>query len=101
MAGQLGLGRADQLTRAVLDLIGATRDARLVLDLADLVSWDSSGLAALITAQQRIDALPAAGMVIAGLPGLLRQRLRDAGIADRFVLADTTAQAVAMLSSPG
>ncbi len=67
---------------------------RLILDLSGLAGWDSSGLAALITAQQRISASPPARMVLAGLPAHLAKHLHEAGLADRFTLADTPAVAV-------
>jgi hypothetical protein len=53
----------------------------------------AAGLAALITAQQRINAVPAARMVLAGLPGQLIGRFRDGGLAGRFTLADSIADA--------
>lgn len=96
VAGELDLGTASQLTQAIDDAIG--RGVPLVLDLADLASWDSTGLAALITAQQRIGAPPAGRLVIAALPGHLRRRLSEAGIEDRLALAGTTAQAVTLFS---
>jgi anti-anti-sigma factor len=86
VAGQLDLGSAGQFAAAVGGLIRSTPGLRLVLDLADLTVWDSSGLAALITAQRWIDDDPGARMVLAGLPGHLVQRLRDAGHAGRFTL---------------
>ena len=64
------------------------------MDLAGLTLWDSSGLAALIIGQRRVNADPDAGMVLAGLSGHLVQRLREAGYADRFTLADSTAEAL-------
>jgi anti-anti-sigma factor len=96
LAGQLDLGSVGQFSSVVGDLIRATPGLRLVLDLAALTVWDSSGLAALISAQRWIDADPGARMVLAGLPGHLVRRLRDAGQADRFLLAASTAQAVSM-----
>jgi hypothetical protein len=58
-------------------------------------------LAALITAQQRISHDRSARMIVAGLPGPLAGRLREAGLADQFTLADSTEAAVAALTSPG
>jgi anti-sigma regulatory factor (Ser/Thr protein kinase) len=73
---------------------------RLLLDLSGLSAWDSVGLAALVTAQQRINAAPPARMVLAGPPAHLAKHLREASLADRFTLADTTSAAVATLSPP-
>jgi anti-sigma regulatory factor (Ser/Thr protein kinase)/anti-anti-sigma regulatory factor len=91
VTGQLDLGSSGRLTRAVGGLARATPGLRLVLDL--------SGLAALITAQRQIDAVPAARMVLAGLPARLARQLHDAGHAGRFTVADTTAGAIRIASS--
>ena len=101
VTGRLDLDSADQFTAAAGDLIASTQGLRLVLDLSGLTSWDSSGLTALITAQRRITRDPAARMVLAGLPGHLIQRLHEAGVASRFILAGTNADAVRMAVLPG
>ena len=99
VTGQLDLGASGRLTRAVGGLARATPGLRLVLDLSGLTGWDSSGLAALITAQRQIDASPAARMVLAGLPARLARQLHDAGHAGRFTVADTNADAMRIASS--
>ncbi len=86
VTGPLHLGSAAQLTQAINDL---TAPAKLVLDLTGLTSWDSSGLAALLTAKQRIPA----GIVLAGLPAHLAEHLHETGLAGHFTLADTLAAA--------
>ena len=101
VAGELDLGSAGQFAAAVSELISGPPGLRLVLDLAGLTGWDSSGLAALITAQRQVRADPAAQMVLAGLPGPLSGRLRDSDAGDRFTLAGTRAEAVRMLIQPG
>jgi anti-sigma regulatory factor (Ser/Thr protein kinase)/ABC-type transporter Mla MlaB component len=117
VTGPLDLGSAAQLTAAIASLLTrALPEAqapsppsvgppphpglRLVLDLSGLSGWDSAGLAALITAQQRINAAPPARMVLAGLPDHLAKHLREPGLADRFTLAGTPAAAVATLTPP-
>ena len=99
VTGPLDLGSSGRLTRAVGGLARATPGLRLVLDLSGLTGWDSCGLAALITAQRQIDAVPAARMVLAGLPARLARQLHDAGHAGRFTVADTTAGAIRIASS--
>ena len=101
VTGQLDLGSAGQFAAVAGDLIAATPGLRLILDLSGLTLWDSSGLTALITAQRRISRDPAARMVLAGLPGHLIQRLHEAGVASRFTLAGTNADAIKMAVSPG
>jgi anti-sigma regulatory factor (Ser/Thr protein kinase) len=109
VTGSLDLASAAQLTAAVTALLTPPSPPqpatppqasalRLVLDLSGLTGWDSSGLAALVTAQKQITANPPARMVLAGLPGHLAWHLRDAGVAGRFTLADSTAAAVAALT---
>jgi anti-anti-sigma factor len=95
VTGPLDQASAGRLTDAIAGLLGPTQDPglRLILDLSGLTGWDSSGLAALITAQQRISASPPARMVLAGLPEHLARHLRDNGLADRFTLADSAAAA--------
>jgi len=112
VTGPLDLGSVAQLTAAISALLGpAPADPRaladppgsglrLVLDLSGLSGWDSSGLAALITAQQRINAAPPARMILVGLPDHLAKHLREADLADRFTLADTPAAAVRTLTPP-
>jgi anti-anti-sigma factor len=100
VSGQLDLGSARQLTRAVDDLADGAGAVCLVLDLSGLTGWDSSGLAALITAQQRLSGRPGARMIVAGLPGHLGQRLHDAGLSGRFTLAETVDGALRMLAPP-
>jgi anti-anti-sigma factor len=98
VTGRLDLGSAGQLGGMVGELAQAVRALRLVLDLSGLSGWDSVGLAGLITAQERIDAHPGARMVVTGLPGQLRRRLRGAGLDGGFTWASTPAEALAVLS---
>jgi anti-anti-sigma factor len=106
VTGPLDLASAAELTAAIASLLApAPADPpvsglRLVLDLSGLSGWDSAGLAALITAQQRINAAPPARMVLAGLPAHLAKHLREASLAGRFTLADTPAAAVRTLTPP-
>ena len=101
VTGRLDLGSSGEFGGAVGDLIAATPGLRLILDCTELAWWDSSGLAALVTAQQRISRDRSARMVVASLPGPLAERLEEAGLAGLFTLADSTAAAVAALTSPG
>jgi anti-anti-sigma factor len=98
VTGRLDLGSAGQLGGTVGELAQAVPALRLVLDLSGLSGWDSVGLAGLITAQERIDAHPGARMVVTGLPGQLRRRLRGAGLDGGFTWASTPAEALAVLS---
>jgi len=99
VTGPVDLSSARQLADAISALLASTPALRLVLDLAGLSGWDSAGLATLITAQQLISAGPPARMVLAGLPAHFAKHLHEAGLADRFTLADTTTAALATLAS--
>jgi anti-anti-sigma factor len=98
LTGQLDLASSGEFGGAVGDLIAGTPGLRLILDLTGLAGWDSSGLAALISAEQRISRDRSALMIVACPPGPLAGRLREAG---RFTLAGSTAAAVAALTRPG
>ena len=106
VTGPLEESSAGPLTDAISTLLAPppaeprAPGLRLVLDLSGLSGWDSAGLAALIAAQQLISAGPPARMVLAGLPVHLAKHLHEAGLADRFTLADTTPAAIAALTSP-
>jgi anti-anti-sigma factor len=99
--GQLDLNSGEQLLTSVSNLLRAESAQRLILDLTGISLWDSAGLAALITSQQRVSGHPPALMVLAGLPRQLYHRLRDAGYADSFIFADSTDLAIRELSPPG
>ena len=71
VTGQLDLASSGEFGGAVGELIAATPGLRLILDLTGLAGWDSSGMAALITAQQRIDRDRSARMIVACGPGPL------------------------------
>jgi anti-anti-sigma factor len=87
VTGPLDQNSAARLTDAIAGLLAQPRGLRLILDLSGLTGWDSSGLAALITAQQRVSASPPARMILAGLPAHLARHLREAGLAGRFTIA--------------
>ncbi len=99
--GQLDLGSARQFTREFDGLPAGCARACLILDLSGLTGWDSCGLAALITAQQRIDERPNASMIVAGLSGRLKQRLLAAGLPRRLTLAESVDDAKGVFTPPG
>jgi anti-anti-sigma factor len=98
VTGPLDLASASQLSQTIERLLAETPALKLVLELDGLAGWDSVGLAALITVQQRVSASPPARMVLAGLPDHLEKHLRQASLADRFTLADSSAAAASELS---
>ncbi len=100
VTGPLDLASAARLTQAVQEEITSQNQARLILDLQSLTGWDAAGLAALITAQHQVSAAPDARMVLAALPAHLEKHLRDAGLHDRFTLAENATRAQRKLSEP-
>jgi anti-anti-sigma factor len=99
VTGPLDLASASQLSQTIERLLSETPGLKLVLELDGLTGWDSAGLAALITVQQRVSASPPARMVLDGLPDHLEKHLHQARLADRFTLADSSAAAAGTLSS--
>jgi len=97
-AGQLEPRAADQVIDAV-DGVIAEGSPHLILDLAGLTLWDSSGVAALLAIQQRVNAHPPARLILAGPPERLTERLRDAGLAGRFTVTSTAQEGVRLLGA--
>jgi anti-anti-sigma factor len=100
VTGQLDLGSARRLTRAFVALPADGTASCLILDLSGLTGWDSSGLAALITAQRLVSDRPDTHMIVAGLPGRLRRRLHVAGFSSRFTWAESVDDALGMFGLP-
>jgi anti-anti-sigma factor len=98
VAGQLDLTTCGRLTGTVQTLADEDPGLRLVIDLGGLTFWDTFGMAALLKAQATIDAIPAAKMIMAALPGQLAERLRESGLIPRFVVAETTDQATGRIA---
>jgi len=101
VTGPLDLTSASQLTEAVNALTkNSEQPLKLVLDLAALTSCDSTGLAALITAQHQITTSPNARMILAALPPHLEARLSQAESTENpFTLADNQKRATEELSA--
>ena len=101
VTGQLDLGSSGEFGGAVGDLIAATPGLRLILDMSalSLVGLLRTGRA---DHRSAADQPRPFGPYDRGLPaGPLAERLHEAGVACRFTLADSTAGAVAALTSPG
>ncbi|MGO8978711.1 MAG: ATP-binding protein, partial [Streptosporangiaceae bacterium] len=89
LSGDLDQQSARELMDAVRALTSASPAVQLVMDLTAMTFWDSSGIAALIMAQQQIDDSPQATMVITGLPGRFREQLHSMDVISQFTLADS------------
>jgi anti-anti-sigma factor len=97
VTGALDKSSAGQFASAARHLAQATPALRLIVDLSGLTWWDSVGLAALITAQEHLHTHPGARMALAGPPGRLLQRLRDADPHGQLTVATTIAEAGRLL----
>ncbi|MEU8106241.1 ATP-binding protein [Nonomuraea muscovyensis] len=92
LTGTLSEQAAEQVTTVVGDIVAGDRARpRLVLDLSGVTFWDAVGVAALITAKQRVEAASGA-LVLTGLTAGFRQRL-DALSPTPFTVYDDRHQA--------
>jgi anti-anti-sigma factor len=80
LSGDLDLAGADQ-ARAVVDEAVATGPARLTFDVTELRFMDSSGIAVLIAAAQKVDSV-----VLRNPSPVIQRLLTLAGLADVFVI---------------
>ncbi|SEG87834.1 anti-anti-sigma factor [Nonomuraea solani] len=80
LAGHLDYDTAADVTAAVRTTFDGDKDRRLVLDLHGMTFWDSNGIAAIVVAQQHVNATPGAFMALAGLSGEFRHRLEALSI---------------------
>jgi anti-anti-sigma factor len=99
VTGHLDVKSATELSDALDDLLGRTPQSHVILDLDGLTFWDSFGLAALLRAQSRADAAASAQLVLTALPARLLRDLNDAGLRERFTIAESTSQAIADATS--
>ncbi|MEV4162017.1 ATP-binding protein [Nonomuraea dietziae] len=75
LSGDLDQQAAQEVGAAVQALLSEHPAPRLVLDLTEVTFWDAIGIAALVTAQQRVNETSAGVMFVAGLSEEFRQRL--------------------------
>ncbi|WP_113700610.1 ATP-binding protein [Nonomuraea lactucae] len=99
LAGTLDDQAAHEITGMLRDLVSEHAEPRLVLDLAAVTFWDAMGIAALISAQQRVNETRAGVMILTGLSPELRARL-DALSPVPFTICDTPDQAAQRLTPP-
>ncbi|WP_084370332.1 ATP-binding protein [Microbispora sp. ATCC PTA-5024] len=92
LEGALDERAAAEIARVVRGLVSDTSAPRLVVDLSGVAFWDSTGITALISAQQRLDQTPGGMMALSGLTPKLAHRL-DGLSPTPFTVADTRAQA--------
>jgi anti-anti-sigma factor len=79
LVGDLDQRTAPDVIATVEDLISTTKPLRLVLDLSGMTFWDSTGITALVTAQEHVAAASGATMALAGLSTEHQGRLDSLG----------------------
>lgn len=97
--GALDEQAAPQITAAVGELVSRTPAAGLVIDLSAVTYWDSTGITALIVAQQRVAETAAGMLVLTGLAAEFAERL-DALSPVPFTTRETPAKAVHLFPLP-
>ena len=93
VVGELDYSNAAELRRRIDDVL-ARRSGTLILDFAELIHLDSSGLAELISARQRAAANDVTLVLAISSPGL-RRTIEIRGLAGIFTIAATRADALA------
>ncbi|WP_182901842.1 STAS domain-containing protein [Microbispora sp. H10830] len=91
--GALDEQAAPEITAAVGELVSGTPAPGLVIDLSAVTYWDSTGITALIVAQQRVSETAAGMLVLTGLAAEFAERL-DALSPVPFTTRETPAKAV-------
>ncbi|WP_432868235.1 STAS domain-containing protein [Microbispora rosea] len=91
--GALDEQAAPEIGAAVGELVSGTPAPRLVIDLSAVTYWDSTGITALIVAQQRVSKTAAGMLVLTGLAAEFADRL-DALSPVPFTTRETPAAAV-------
>ncbi|MEV2271592.1 ATP-binding protein [Nonomuraea africana] len=99
LSGDLDRRAAQEVGAAVQALLAEHPAPRLVLDLTAVTFWDAIGIAALVTAQQRVDETSAGAMFLAGLSEEFRRRLAALSPTG-FTFCDTPEHAVRQLPPP-
>jgi anti-sigma B factor antagonist len=95
IAGEVDVANAGELRRRI-DEILERRSGTLILDLAEVIHMDSSGLAELISAHQRA-AAHSMKLVLAFASSGLRRTVEVRGLDGILTIVDTRADALALL----
>ena len=98
--GEIDISNVAQLTSRIRDALsdGVTS---LCLDLYEVTHLDSSGLSALIAANQMVAQLPRGKLALVLDPVRLRRIFELRGLEGIFLIADSREDALAALRDPG
>ncbi|MBE3010352.1 ATP-binding protein [Microbispora sp. NEAU-D428] len=97
--GALDEQAAPELTATVGELASGTPAPGLVIDLSAVTYWDSTGITALIAAQQRVSETASGMLILTGLAAEFAERL-DALSPVPFTICETPDKAVHLFPPP-
>lgn len=98
--GEVDISNVAELTRRVLEALAEGADA-LVLDLCHVTHLDSSGLAAVIAAHQRVAEKPGGQFVLVLDTDRMRRTFELRGLDRVFLIVDSRDAALEALRDPG
>ena len=98
--GEIDISNVAELTRRVLESL-ADGETAIVLDLYNVTHLDSSGLSAVISAQQQISETPGGKLALVLDPTRLWRTFELRGLLALFLIADSREAALAALRDPG
>lgn len=98
--GEIDISNVAELTRRVLEALAKGTTA-IVVDLYHVTHLDSSGLAALISAQQQVTDMPGGKLALVLEARTLRRIFELRGLDRVFLIADDREAALAALRDPG
>ena len=100
VSGEVDISNVAQLNRRVLEALSDGTSA-IVIDLYRVTHLDSSGLSALISAQQQIAELPGGKLALVLDSERLLRIFQLRGLDAVFLIADSREAALAALRDPG
>jgi anti-sigma B factor antagonist len=99
-AGEIDIANVAELTRRVLEALAEGATA-VVLDLCNVTHLDSSGLAAVISAHQRVSELPDGRFVLVVDTDRMRRTFELRGLDRVFLIVGSRDAALDALREPG
>jgi anti-sigma B factor antagonist len=98
--GEIDISNVAELTRRVLEALAEGADA-LLLDLCNVTHLDSSGLAAVIAAHQRVSEKPGGRFVLVLDTDRMRRTFELRGLDRVFLIVDSRDAGLEALRDPG
>jgi anti-sigma B factor antagonist len=98
--GEIDISNVAELSRRVLQAL-ADGETAVVLDLYNVTHLDSSGLAAVISANQHLQEVPGGKLALVLEPRRLRRTFELRGLEEVFVITESREAALEALRDPG